>query len=432
MKTNTSLTTPSACGRHPFNKLKGNIHHLIPTSSHHLIIFLLSSFSLLLSPLSAQVDENRILDSVSIQKNELKVTLELEEIVIKEINNMPEGYLSTIYGIKKEQLENLHLGNPIPWYQIVDEKLYPVIAMSVNRLAEGESLSLRFSDRWLVPVVSDDEPLFFAGIEGRKGYTYMGPAYIDPKIKIPIEQIHNYEHKDLLIGSFEVTPLGLGFDFLIIRKEDKDIFVEVYNETTGEYFKNEYSSGELIKLLKDRAVKEKEARSRYYAQFANKSELEITPEITKMVVNEAYSLRNTSDEGLSYWRIKNRAQLENVYPGKPIPKYIIVNENLTFTGEWNLFVMSDGEPLFLITVKLNDDGQCRWASTSPFMVETIQNFEYKDLIIGSLKVNPRSLWDYLIIRKNNKDIFVKTYDEATREFFKTEYSFSEIINLLRK
>jgi len=46
---NRDLTTPSACRRHPFKKLKGNYQH-ITSSSHHLIVSLL--FSFLFSPFS--------------------------------------------------------------------------------------------------------------------------------------------------------------------------------------------------------------------------------------------------------------------------------------------------------------------------------------------------------------------------------------------
>ena len=359
------------------------------------------------------------------------MTPELEKMVVKEINNMPEGYLSTIYGINKDQLENFQIGKPIPWYQIVNEKLYPVIAMSVNRLAEGESLSLRFSDRWLVPVMPADEPLFFAGIEDRRGYRYMGPASIDSKIRIPIEHIHNYEHKELIIGSFEVTPLGCGIDFLIIRNEDKVLFVEVYDETTGDYFKNEYSSGELIKLLKDRAAKEKDKQSRYYEKVADKSELKLTPEITKMVVNAAHGFRSSFEQERSDRGTKDRTQFENIYPGKPIPLYMINNEKLTFTGRWEVPVMSNGEPLFFIRVKFEDDGQYEWAGSGGIaMAEGIRNYEYKDLIIGFLGV--RHSWDYLMIRRENRDIFVQISASTTGEYFKNEYSLSEIINLLKK
>jgi len=403
--------------------------------SYGLMVLFLCAFTVA----SAQVDETRILDSATIQRNELKITPELEEMVVTKIKNLPESKYSD-YGITdKEQLVNLHLGKPIPWYQIMNENLLgPVNALNVSRLADGETLSLIFTDRWNVPVMSAGEPLVFVfvGITDRE-YTFLGTGYMGtrnshPKVENTIEHIYNYEHKDLLMGSFEAAPLGNGLDFLMIRKENKDVFVEVYNETTDEYCKNEYGSCELMKLLKERATKLKEFRSRYYAYVANKTELIITPEIKKMVINEASRLRNSSDNDLNHYGIKNRAQLENVYPGKPIPQYIIENEDLTFTGEWDVFVMSAGEHLFLIKVKLEGDGQYRWVGTSPFMVETIQNYEHKDLIMGSLKINPRSGWDYLIIRKDNKDIFVKTYDESTREFFKTEYSFSDIINLLKK
>jgi hypothetical protein len=37
-------------------------------------------------------------------------------------------------------------------------------------------------------------------------------------------------------------------DYLIIRKENQDIFVEIYDKVTGEYFKNE-------SLLTDKNIK---------------------------------------------------------------------------------------------------------------------------------------------------------------------------------
>jgi len=423
--------------------MKKNVIFLLSASPHHLILlfsFLLFPFSFLPSPLNAQVYESRILDSVSIQKNELKVTPEVEKMVITKLKEIPENYYSD-YGIKnKEQLENLHLGKPIPWYQIVNEKLVPVNASNVSHLVEGEPLSLIFTDRWNVPVMNDDEPLVFVfvGITDRE-YTFLGPGYIGtrnshPKVENMIEHIYNYEHKDLLMGSFEVAPLGNGLDFLIIKKEDKDVFVEVYNEATGEYFKNEYGSNEIMKLLKDRAAKINEARNRYYAYVADKSELVITPEIAEMLLPYAQSYWSSirdNEEYLSQVGIKNGALLEHLHLGKPVPAYRIIDENLTFIGRWKVPVMSNGEPLFFTEVKLEVDGQYRWmGSGGAGLPQAIQNYEYKDMLIGFLGA-PRE-WDYLFIRKNGKDIFVKTYDWETRELFKTEYSLSDIINLLKK
>jgi len=53
---NRDLTTPSACGCHPFKKLKGNIHPHILTSSNYLIILLFCLSALLPSAMFAQTD----------------------------------------------------------------------------------------------------------------------------------------------------------------------------------------------------------------------------------------------------------------------------------------------------------------------------------------------------------------------------------------
>ena len=393
---------------------------------------LLSAFCLIAN---AQTDENRILDSATIQKNELKITPELEKMVVKEINNMPESYLSTIYGINKEQLENLQIGKPIPCYRIVNKKLEPVFAPTVHRLADGDTLSLRFLDKWNVPVMSSGVPLAFAEIRdggNRLGdFGYTGPRNMSSKIENAIEHICNYEHKDLLIGSFEASPSGNGMDFLIIRKEHKDIFVEVYNETTGEYLKNEYSSGELITLLTDLFAKIKAKQSRYLDFVADKSELILTPKLIEVLINRVFShIESWPDEHLLHFGITNRPKLENLHPGKPVPRYSIVNENLIFTGSWEVPVMSDGEHFYMSTVKLEEDGKYSLAGGGSSRVQqAIQNYEHKDLLIGFIGVGRR---DYLIFRKDNNDIFVKFDLEATGEVLKTEYSLSEIINLLKK
>ena len=161
-----------------------------------------------------------------------------------------------------------------------------------------------------------------------------------------------------------------------------------------------------------------------------KNELKLTPEITEMVVAR---LQNKPDEFLATYSVTNRSQLMSLQLGKPIPMYVIENENLKFRERWQVLVMSDGEPLFLAEVKLEDDGQYRWAGGgAAMMAEGIHNYEYKDLIIGCLGIKSSLGMDYLIIRKENQDIFVQLYDYATREFFKYEYSFSEIMNLIKK
>jgi hypothetical protein len=394
---------------------------------------------LLPSALNAQVNENIILDTVDIQKNELIVTPELEEAVVTQIKNWPESFYSD-YGIKsKAQLEHLQIGKPISQYAIVNEKqnawLQSVNIYNVSRMSDGKPLFLEFRNNWLVPIISDGEPLLFVAIQ----FTDFGDPYIfGIKNTNTIEHFYEYEYKNLLIGSLGRVILSdmREMDFLIIWKDNQVLFVEVYDKITGEYFKNEYGFSELINHIKELGLREKEAQdraqNRYYAQVADKSELKMTPEITEMLLTQAYSSRiNDSDEHLSHFGIKNRAQLEHLHLGKPIPRYIIVNDNLTFVGKWDVPVMSAGESLFMISVRLGDDEQYKWSGSSgAAMAEIIRNYEHKDLLIGFLGASRE--WDYFIIRKNNKDIFVKMYDSVTREYLKNEYSFSEVLNLLKK
>jgi len=388
---------------------------------------LLSAFCLITN---AQTDENRILDSATIQKNELKMTPELEEMVVTKLKKLPENVYS-YYGIKnKAQLEHLQIGKPIPWYNIVNEELETVYTYNVFRMDDGEPLSLRFTDSWNVPVMSDGEPLLFGVIR----FSDFGEApSVDFGIKNTIEHFHNYEHKDLIIGSVGVHILNGGMDFLIIKKENKVLFVQVYDEATGEYFKYEYSFSELINPIKELDLCEKERQNRYYAKIADKSELILTPELTEMLLPEAYSYWSDikdNDEYLSLFGIKNGAQLEHLQLGKPVPEYMIVNESLTFTGYWEVPVMSAGEPLFRTSVKLEDNGQYRWAgSGGATMVGAIHSYEHKGLIIGILKVTGRG--KYLIIRKDSTDIFVKGHNSETGEVF-IEYSLRDIINLFKK
>ena len=158
---------------------------------------------------------------------------------------------------------------------------------------------------------------------------------------------------------------------------------------------------------------------------------ETPPEITKIVVNEASSFRNSSDKELSNWGIKDRAQLENVYPGKPIPVYMIDynNEKLIFTDTWEMLVMSNGVPLFNTRVKLEDDGQYRWVGSGSAGGAIIHNYEHKDLIIGCIRVISPG-FRYLIIRKDNKNIIVGMPNSTTRGYFK-EYSLSEVIKQIK-
>jgi len=387
-----------------------------------LIISLLSVFVIT----NAQVDETRILDSATVQKNELKMTPEIEEMVITTLKNWPEEFYSNRgININKEQLENLHLGKPIPWYNIKNEQLEPISTYSVPRMAAGEPFSLRFFGAWNVPVMSDGEPLLFGIISFS---TINGaPSLQEVGIKNTIEHFHNYEYKDSIIGSVGLSIRNMGMDFLIIRKEHKDIFVEVYDKATGEYFKNEYGPDELITLLIDWDAKEKEAKSRYYDFVADKSELILTPEITEMLNTKLFSrMKDWSDHYLSQFGIKDRAQLEHLHLGKPIPTYTIVNENLTFTGSWTVQAFSNGELFYAATVQLEDDGKYGFVKGGS---AGGPKYEHEELIVGFLTIGRTS---FLIIRKDNKEIFVMMYDWKTGEYYKNEYSLSEIINLLKK
>ena len=365
------------------------------------------------------------LSNAQIEKKELKLTPEMEEMVITQIKNLPEKDYSE-YGITdRSQLMNLHLGKPIPKYRLFNnEKVEDVTIYNVYRMtADGEPLSLKFQNSWIVPVMSDETPLLFRDVT----FSDFGGNQIYSGTKNIIEHFRNYEHKDSIIGCVAISFSNFG-DLFIIRKENQDIFVQVYDEATGEYFKNEYRFSELINLLKDLKLRQEEARRKHYERLANKSELEMTPEITKMLINDASRLKNWSDESLSLnYDIKDRSQLEHLHLGKPIPLYIFVDENLTFSGKWNVPVMSDGEPLIFTRIKLEDDGQYSLAGggSNPKLAKIIHNYEHKGLIIGCLDYHPLY---YLIIRKDNQDIFVKMYDSTD----KNEYSFSDVLNLLKR
>ena len=371
------------------------------------------------------------ISNAQIEKKELNLTPELEEMVVTEIKNLPEEDYSK-YGITdRSQLMNLHFGKPIPKYRIVNEKLEDVDTWNVSRISDVEPLSLRFQNTWIVPVMSDEAPLLFRSIR----FSDIGGNYIHTGTKNIMEHFHNYEHKDSIIGSVNVNTSGFEMDdLIIIRKENEDIFVQVYDEATGEYFKNEYRFSELLNHIRELRLRKKEAQMRYYEKVANKSELEFTPEITEMLVSQGYSiLKNWSDETLSHvLGIKDRSQFEHLHLGKPIPMYRIVNENLTFTGCWEVPVMSNNEPFYVARIELEDDGQYRERGGGGVRAE-IFNYEYKDLIVGFLGVRDwcRTTSDgYLIIRKDNQDIYVQLYDYATREYLKNAYSFSELLNHL--
>jgi len=376
-----------------------------------LIISLLCVFAIT----NAQIDENKVSDTDIVKKIEVKVAPEItpeitERAVAPFINNMSERDYSK-YGIKsKSQLEKLNVGKPIPYYTIYNG-------------------NLTFSDTWSVPLLSDGEPLFFetgAFSDGLYFFIDIGNAN-----KNIIEHIYNYEYKDSIIGSLGVTTSGKGMDYLIIRKENKDIFVQVYDEATGEYCKNEYSFSEVVNLEKERAKKEAQdsaqKRAKYLEYVADKGELKITPELEERVFNR---FRNMSEMFYPTHGIKDKSQLDNLELGKPIPYYWLNNDNLQFAGSWEVPVMSDGVPFYLAQIKLQEDGQCKYIGGGAGWAEALHKYEYKDLIIGWLGAGREM--SFLIIRRNGQDVFVKTYDWDTRKALKTEYTLNEIINLIKK
>jgi hypothetical protein len=85
--------------------------------------------------------------NAQIEKNELKLTPEMEKMVVTEIQNMPEKDYSE-YGITDRlHLRNLHLGKPVPKYRIVNEKLKDISINNVpDRLSDGEPFSLQFTN----------------------------------------------------------------------------------------------------------------------------------------------------------------------------------------------------------------------------------------------------------------------------------------------
>ena len=337
-----------------------------------------------------------IIANAQTEKNELKLTSEIEKMLVTAIYSdliQDSDERLSNFGIKnRSQLENLQLGKPIPMYYLINN-------------------TIKFRDRWQVPVLSDGEPLFLARVFPDNGGQYrFANAGAVPLAK----SIYNYEHKNLITGFLGVTSYG-GMDYLMIRKEDKDIFVQRYDYATHEFLKNEHSLSEII----------------IANAKTDKYEMKLTPEITEMVASNIYSCYiKFSDKSLSDVGVENRSQLENIQLGKPIPMYILENENLIFMDRWRVPVMSDGDLLFLTDVMLKDDGQYRWIADGggAMLAKAIHNYEYKNLIIGYLDDDE----DYLIIRKENQDIYVQRYDYETREYFKHEYSLREVINLIKK
>ena len=386
-----------------------------------------------------------IMTNAQIEKNELKITPKIEEALLEPIywliNKADKEIVFSDLGIKnRSQLEKTHFGKAIPVYEFGNENEGVVGGpIPVYNIRDEE---FRFAGRWLVPVLLDGEFLFIvvAGLSA-SGECSFG-TFIPAKIA---KRIYNYENKDMIIGSLIAKKPGIPsyyMDYLIIRKENQDVFVP-YDDETQEWFKNEYSLSEVINHIEEerlaiiQALKSKtfeKVNPNFDSVTIQKYELKITPEITDMLDTSVFSrIKTWPDKKLPNFGIKNRSQLENLHLGKPIPMYVIENENLKFRNRWQILVMSNDEPLFLVAVAKGNDGQYNWAgSGSANMAGIIHNYEYKDLIVGFLEINSPSGMDYLIIKKENQVIFVQVYDYETRQLFKNEYDFSEIINLIKE
>ena len=380
-----------------------------------VIPLLLSAFCLLLSAVNAQIEENKLI-----------MPPKIEAMVVAKLNNEPVEKFYR-YGINnKEQLEKLQLGRPVREYVINSDR--------DTLIPQG----------WRVPIMYEGKALLLAKVSARE--VWFGPPSMG-------EGIHHYERKDLM-GI--VMAKGLPWEYFYIRRENQDVFIQVFDPATRQYFKNEYSLNELIKLknrvIELRTANTKEGRQEldkifgtnqvnendiYDTHFPQKHELKITPEITGKLATDIYwDFIDDSDWNLSNFGIINRAQLENLHFGKPIPVYRIDidNKNLIFIGTWHVPVMSDGELLFTAKVSesVSEGGDGQYSSTGASSGgKILHNYEHKDLIIGYIHHASPGM-SYYIIRKEHKDIFVEAYNYATREYFKNEYSFGELINLLKK
>jgi len=364
-----------------------------------LILTLLSVWAIT----NAQTDENFILSTDDVQKNELIMSPEITEMVVTKLKNHPDICFREYDKKYWSQLDNLQLGKPFPEYMI-----------------DNDTLKL---SGWLLPFLFNGEPLFLArGTRTNRGdYVFLGLVERDRA-----ERILNYEFKDFIVGFLEQRDFKMSY--LIIRKENKEIFVQEYDKATGEYFKNEYSFSEIINLINDITQKRMQRLiGNISIDSLPKNQLEMTPEITEMVINTVYSqFINDSERGLSNFGIQNRKQLEHLHLGKPVPVYMIDynNEKLYFTDTWEMPMMSDGKPLFNTSVKREDDGQYRlvgWGGAGGIL----HNYEHKELIIGGIRIISPG-FRYLIIRKENKNIIVRVYNSATQEYFK-ECTLNEII-----
>ena len=170
------------------------------------------------------------------------------------------------------------------------------------------------------------------------------------------------------------------------------------------------------------------------ADFAKQHELIMTPEITAVVDSTVYMRINPiADNRLKYFGVKDRSQLLNLQTGKAMAVYELDSQGLKFMDRWECVVSSGDEPVVMAEIRPADNGQYRVGIVGDSgLARKIYGYEHKDLIVGILRVY--GYGDYLYMKKDNRDIFLKTYDYQPRTFdlndVENQYSLSDIINMI--
>jgi hypothetical protein len=198
---------------------------------------------------NAQIDENNSLDSTLVQKRDLIMPQRLTDMVVTKLENSSiEDFIgSTIKN--KEQLEKLQLGKPLREFILNHDK--------DTLIPQG----------WQVPILYEGKPVVIAFVSGR-----------EVKFGLPRtgENINRFDRDDM-IGILSVNVLPT--EFYIIRKENKDVFLQVFDLVTRKFFVNEYSFSEIINLrnkaLELRTNPTKEGRQEIYGKNAPRDENDI-------------------------------------------------------------------------------------------------------------------------------------------------------------
>lgn len=163
-----------------------------------------------------------------VQEHKLEVTQEIVDMVVSYVylglSDVSDGMLHR-FGVRdRSQLSNLQLGKPMANYMIGREGFH-------------------FMNIWEFVVFSDNEPLLTARIrltdDGEYVFTGAGSAGL-------ARTIYDYEHKDLIIGLLKVSGFN-AVDYFYIRKDDRDVFVRVYDwETQSLDLISEFSLSDII------------------------------------------------------------------------------------------------------------------------------------------------------------------------------------------